>query len=373
MQLSAKQQKRRTQHPTRTAAAALTLAALPLSAAAQFFSEPSASADWSTQQTALTLSQSSGETLCQTPWNAHWAPAGIDLAISETLGPSQGGCPLVTLSRSADISTIVAPAASASANLEFRIGALASFEVARLGTATGTMTGSGDAAFVVDQWCTVDALVNFVADAGIDAATNTLSAAFRGPIDPLTGVPVLLNESWDGSTRHLQAFESLLLAPGRYELHAELSGQFLPIRVLSYAARSKALVQLDQPNPAPPPPLWDLDANGVVDLADACLWADDPTDTDGDGDADNLDLQLLLALARAAGSFATDNDNDGIPDQCAPACPADFNLDQTVDFFDILAYLEAFATSDPRADLNQDQVLDFFDLLAFLDAFSRGC
>lgn len=44
-----------------------------------------------------------------------------------------------------------------------------------------------------------------------------------------------------------------------------------------------------------------------------------------------------------------------------------------LDFFDVAAFLNAYAASDPSADLNDDTILDIFDVLAFLEAFSNGC
>lgn len=55
------------------------------------------------------------------------------------------------------------------------------------------------------------------------------------------------------------------------------------------------------------------------------------------------------------------------------ACGADFNRDQSLDFFDVQAFLQAFASHDTRADMNQDGVFDFFDAQAFLAAFAAGC
>ena len=56
-----------------------------------------------------------------------------------------------------------------------------------------------------------------------------------------------------------------------------------------------------------------------------------------------------------------------------PPCPADFNGDSVVDFFDYLDFVDAFSANDPSADFNQDSVIDFFDYLDFVDAFSLGC
>lgn len=54
-------------------------------------------------------------------------------------------------------------------------------------------------------------------------------------------------------------------------------------------------------------------------------------------------------------------------------CPADFNADGEADFFDIVAFLGAFAAMDPAADFNNDTQFDFFDIAAFLGVFSVGC
>ncbi len=55
------------------------------------------------------------------------------------------------------------------------------------------------------------------------------------------------------------------------------------------------------------------------------------------------------------------------------SCPADFNSDGAVDFFDYLDFVQAFADSSSAADFNHDAVIDFFDYLDFVQAFSLGC
>ncbi|QOJ00007.1 MAG: endonuclease/exonuclease/phosphatase family protein [Phycisphaeraceae bacterium] len=58
-------------------------------------------------------------------------------------------------------------------------------------------------------------------------------------------------------------------------------------------------------------------------------------------------------------------------------CPADFNGDGFVDFFDLDAFVECFegfGCPDGRsADFNGDGFEDFFDLDAFVEAFESGC
>jgi hypothetical protein len=54
-------------------------------------------------------------------------------------------------------------------------------------------------------------------------------------------------------------------------------------------------------------------------------------------------------------------------------CPADFSGDTVVDFNDLLAFLNLYAASSPRADLTGDGVVDFNDLLEFLNVYNAGC
>ena len=54
-------------------------------------------------------------------------------------------------------------------------------------------------------------------------------------------------------------------------------------------------------------------------------------------------------------------------------CTADFTGDGTLDFFDVSAFLGAFAAQDPIADFNDDGAWNYFDVSAFLAAFSAGC
>jgi len=58
---------------------------------------------------------------------------------------------------------------------------------------------------------------------------------------------------------------------------------------------------------------------------------------------------------------------------CATPCPADLNNDGTLNFFDVSAFLGAFAAQSPEADFTGDGVFNFFDVSAFLGAFSAGC
>ena len=56
-----------------------------------------------------------------------------------------------------------------------------------------------------------------------------------------------------------------------------------------------------------------------------------------------------------------------------PSCPPDLTNDGQLNFFDVSAFLSAFAAMDPVADFNDDGQFNFFDVSAFLTAFADGC
>jgi hypothetical protein len=60
-----------------------------------------------------------------------------------------------------------------------------------------------------------------------------------------------------------------------------------------------------------------------------------------------------------------------------PSCPADFNADGFLDFFDYADYLGCFETGlcpeGATADFNEDDFVDFFDYADFVENFETGC
>jgi hypothetical protein len=54
-------------------------------------------------------------------------------------------------------------------------------------------------------------------------------------------------------------------------------------------------------------------------------------------------------------------------------CPADFNNDGILDFFDYLDFAAAFDAEAPAADMNADGQVDFFDYLDFVAIFDADC
>ena len=64
-----------------------------------------------------------------------------------------------------------------------------------------------------------------------------------------------------------------------------------------------------------------------------------------------------------------------VDDQCDASCDsvADMNNDGVLNFFDISAFLSAYAAGDPIADLARDGLFDFHDISVFIGAYLAGC
>lgn len=54
-------------------------------------------------------------------------------------------------------------------------------------------------------------------------------------------------------------------------------------------------------------------------------------------------------------------------------CPPDIDLNEQLDIFDFMAFINRFNSGDPRADLDGDGVLTIGDFLAYQTAFDAGC
>lgn len=54
-------------------------------------------------------------------------------------------------------------------------------------------------------------------------------------------------------------------------------------------------------------------------------------------------------------------------------CEFDLDLSGSLDFFDLLTFLNGLSTNDPISDLNLDGSLDFFDVITFLSGLASGC
>jgi hypothetical protein len=89
----------------------------------------------------------------------------------------------------------------------------------------------------------------------------------------------------------------------------------------------------------------------------------------------SIDYQGQLRLVNSDGTTtAIATLNGGYVDIAIdPLCAADFNRDRTVDFFDYLDFVAAFAANSAAADFDFSGTLDLFDYLDFVGHFAQGC
>ena len=86
--------------------------------------------------------------------------------------------------------------------------------------------------------------------------------------------------------------------------------------------------------------------------------------------ADHIPYVFRCIVTNTCGSETSDVAGIVLP---LDPCPADFNGDCSVDFFDYLDFVDAFSSQAVAGDFNHDDSIDFFDYLDFVDAFSIGC
>lgn len=79
--------------------------------------------------------------------------------------------------------------------------------------------------------------------------------------------------------------------------------------------------------------------------------------------------EVMTGVTMSISGTLTINATGPAPEDCL----ADWNGDDSLDFFDVQGFLGAFAAGDPRADLVNDGLFNFFDVQTFLGAFSAGC
>jgi hypothetical protein len=111
---------------------------------------------------------------------------------------------------------------------------------------------------------------------------------------------------------------------------------------------------------------------GTAVTNDVVSWATSPASNSG---------WILLGDEVSAGSAIRFGSRENADPDARPtlvitftvACAADFNHDESVDFFDYLDFVDAFSSLAAEADFNHDNSIDFFDYLDFVDAFSTPC
>jgi hypothetical protein len=133
--------------------------------------------------------------------------------------------------------------------------------------------------------------------------------------------------------------------------------------------------------------LADLDGDGDLDWILSSFGAGRWYIFVNDGTGVFTDDFTVPAPANPSCAVPVDLDNDSdidivLTDEIADVmvimhntnpCRADWNADGTIDFNDLLAFLNDYNTSDPRADVNRDGAVDFNDLLEFLNLYNTPC
>ena len=110
----------------------------------------------------------------------------------------------------------------------------------------------------------------------------------------------------------------------------------------------------------------DVDGNGTNELAVLSYY-------DGGCDVNLYTLPgSYTVTGREWSTYHARNTHDGLyaPDD---GCYADFNGDGAVNTIDVLAFLNAWATSDPAADCDGSGTINTIDVLCFLNAWAAGC
>jgi hypothetical protein len=78
-------------------------------------------------------------------------------------------------------------------------------------------------------------------------------------------------------------------------------------------------------------------------------------------------------LCDIAKGVSLDLNGNGIPDECEPQCPADFNHDFAVSSQDIFDFLNAWFRGDARTDYDHSGTLSQLDIFAFIGVWFGGC
>jgi hypothetical protein len=131
----------------------------------------------------------------------------------------------------------------------------------------------------------------------------------------------------------------------------------------------------------------DMNGDLVIDLADVAEIVENILDTrfgdvNLDGFVDATDEAIATANLGQAGGWADGDMNcDGVIDAAdiaiitgANPCPADFNGDTLVNFFDISNFIAAYNVQDPAADVAAPfGAWNFFDISAFIATYNAGC
>jgi hypothetical protein len=125
--------------------------------------------------------------------------------------------------------------------------------------------------------------------------------------------------------------------------------------------------------------LGEIDIQKILDPDGLWVVNDTPVLLIGDDEEDLLTPGTYYIGIYVRPQFAGDADiaNNGLAGEFTITvlgpCAADLTGDGSLNFFDVSAFLTAFASEDPAADFTGDGAFNFFDVSAFLAAFAAGC
>ncbi len=208
------------------------------------------------------------------------------------------------------------------------------------------------------------------------AYPGLVSTGASGQSDYLTGINIDLGQFSQSSFSYLNIEGPKLITPGgrnyRTTGNSNPFGQWHLLQVNYWSTRLELVVDGDREGRVTFTAPANLNINEVrlgarwysgsergyadIKLAEVLVY-------DSAADCDTLNISALYLANKYA--IATS--------YLPPGCPADFNVDCTLDFFDYLDFVAAFSGNAPNADFNADTVIDFFDYLDFVAAFSASC
>ncbi|MEM9372046.1 MAG: CRTAC1 family protein [Planctomycetota bacterium] len=231
---------------------------------------------------------------------------------------------------------------------------------------------------------------DFDHDADVDIiATNGFDSSFVN--DPTV---FFINDGTGNFTESAAAFGLQDTMQGRGLLTADLDNDGDRDIVIFNNRQPMLLYQNETPNPGSTAITIAVDTAGIGSVAPDGFGTLVTATTGAvtqrrtiDGGSNYLaqsELSAHFGLGTAAGATISLTYADGVTDtfpNVAPgrhtitrlACPADFNRDASLNFFDLVEFLNRFGEAHPMGDFDRNGAFNFFDIAGYIGAFNAGC